>query len=82
MTLAHGTDRLDSARLVLRRITMDDLPFYTRLHGLPNSRAVSLSRRVGRAQPNSRKDFCGPFSKAMNGWRSVISRSYVRKMER
>src|SRR5260370_41194825 len=28
MTLAHGTDRLESARLVLRRITPDDLPFF------------------------------------------------------
>ena len=31
MTLAHGTDRLESARLVLRRIAPDDLPFFTRL---------------------------------------------------
>jgi [ribosomal protein S5]-alanine N-acetyltransferase len=35
MTLAHGADRLESARLVLRRISMDDLPFFTRLHALP-----------------------------------------------
>ena len=35
MTLAHGTDRLESARLVLRRITPDDLPFFARLHALP-----------------------------------------------
>ena len=35
MTLAHGTDRLESARLVLRRIAPDDLPFFTRLHALP-----------------------------------------------
>ena len=35
MTLAHGTDRLESERLVLRRITPDDLPFYTRLHADP-----------------------------------------------
>ena len=35
MTLAHGTDRLESARLVLRRITPDDLPFFTRSHALP-----------------------------------------------
>jgi RimJ/RimL family protein N-acetyltransferase len=35
MTLAHGTDRLESARLVLRRIAPDDLPFYTRIHALP-----------------------------------------------
>ena len=36
MTLAHGTDRLESARLVLRRVTPDDLPFFTRLHALPD----------------------------------------------
>ena len=35
MTLAHGTDRLELARLVLRRITPDDLPFFTRIHALP-----------------------------------------------
>ena len=35
MTLAHGTDRLESARLVLRRIAPDDLPFFTRIHTLP-----------------------------------------------
>jgi RimJ/RimL family protein N-acetyltransferase len=36
MTLAHGTDRLQSARLVLRRIAPDDLPFFTRIHALPD----------------------------------------------
>ena len=35
MTLAHGTERLESARLVLRRIVPDDLPFFTRIHALP-----------------------------------------------
>jgi len=35
MTLAHGTDRLESSRLVLRRVTYDDLPFFTRIHALP-----------------------------------------------
>ena len=35
MTLAHGADRLESARLVLRRITADHLPFFTRIHALP-----------------------------------------------
>jgi [ribosomal protein S5]-alanine N-acetyltransferase len=35
MTLAHGIDRLESDRLMLRRITPDDLPFYTRIHSLP-----------------------------------------------
>ena len=35
MTLAHGTDRLESPRLVLRRVAPDDLPFFTRIHALP-----------------------------------------------
>jgi RimJ/RimL family protein N-acetyltransferase len=35
VTLAHGTDRLESARLVLRRIMPEDLPFFTRIHALP-----------------------------------------------
>jgi RimJ/RimL family protein N-acetyltransferase len=35
MTLMHGTDRLESARLVLRRVAPDDLPFFTRIHALP-----------------------------------------------
>jgi RimJ/RimL family protein N-acetyltransferase len=35
VTLAHGTDRLETARLVLRRVTPDDLPFFTRVHALP-----------------------------------------------
>src|SRR5438067_3945362 len=35
MTLAHSTDRLESARLVLRRVAPDDLPFFTRIHALP-----------------------------------------------
>jgi hypothetical protein len=35
MTLAHGTVRRESARLVLRRVAPDDLPFFTRIHTLP-----------------------------------------------
>ena len=35
MTLAHGTDRLESARLVLRRVAPEDLAFFARLHALP-----------------------------------------------
>jgi hypothetical protein len=35
MTLARGTERLESARLVPRRIAPDDLPFFTRIHALP-----------------------------------------------
>jgi [ribosomal protein S5]-alanine N-acetyltransferase len=39
VTLAHGTDRLESERLVLRRVTPEDLAFFTRIHALP---AVAL----------------------------------------
>ena len=35
MTLAHGTDQLESDRLVLRRVGPGDLPFFARIHGLP-----------------------------------------------
>jgi len=35
VTLPHGTDQLESVRLVLRRIAPDDLPFFTRIHALP-----------------------------------------------
>jgi [ribosomal protein S5]-alanine N-acetyltransferase len=35
MTLARGTERLETKRLVLRRVTLADLPFYVRLHGMP-----------------------------------------------
>jgi len=35
MTLPRGTERLESARLMLRRMTPDDLPFFARIHALP-----------------------------------------------
>jgi len=35
MTLPHGIDRQESPRLVLRRIAPDDLPFFARIHALP-----------------------------------------------
>jgi RimJ/RimL family protein N-acetyltransferase len=35
MTLAHGTNQLETARLLLRRIAPDDRPFFTRIHAIP-----------------------------------------------
>jgi [ribosomal protein S5]-alanine N-acetyltransferase len=35
MTLAPGTDRIESERLVLRRITRDDYHFFARIHAMP-----------------------------------------------
>lgn len=34
MTLARGMERLETERLVLRRVSLADLPFYVRLHGM------------------------------------------------
>jgi RimJ/RimL family protein N-acetyltransferase len=48
MTLAHGTDRLESARLVLRRVAPDDLPFFTRIHALPE-----VVQYLGQGRPRS-----------------------------
>src|SRR6266852_5267963 len=36
MTMANGADRLGSGRLGLRRIAADGLPFFTRIHALPD----------------------------------------------
>jgi ribosomal-protein-alanine N-acetyltransferase len=35
MTLARGTEHLETERLVLRRVVLGDLPFYVRIHGMP-----------------------------------------------
>jgi RimJ/RimL family protein N-acetyltransferase len=35
MTLARGTELLETERLVLRRVALGDLPFYVRVHGMP-----------------------------------------------
>ena len=52
MILADGTDRLESDRLVLRRVTSDDLPFFTRLHALPG--VAQLLYPGGRARSPKR----------------------------
>ena len=45
MTLARGTDQLETARLLLRRIGPDDLPFFTRIHALPEvARGLCVNR--------------------------------------
>jgi|SRR6185312_11038536 len=48
MTLARGTDRIDSERLVLRRITQEDLGFLIRIHADPE-----VSRYLGHGQRRS-----------------------------
>jgi ribosomal-protein-alanine N-acetyltransferase len=48
MTLAHATDRIESARLLLRRIAPTDLPFFTRIHAVPD-----VVRYTGHGRPRS-----------------------------
>jgi RimJ/RimL family protein N-acetyltransferase len=48
MTLVPGTDQIESERLLLRRITRDDLDFFARLHAMPE-----VVRYIMKGQPRS-----------------------------
>jgi RimJ/RimL family protein N-acetyltransferase len=48
MTLARATDRIESARLVLRRIAPADLLFFTRIHSV-----AEIVRYIGHGRPRS-----------------------------
>jgi RimJ/RimL family protein N-acetyltransferase len=51
MTLARTTDRLESPRLVLRRIAPADLPFFTRIHAI-----ADVVRHTGHGRPRSAEE--------------------------
>lgn len=51
MTLARTTDRIESPRLLLRRIVATDLPFFTRIHAVPD-----VVRYIGHGQPRSTEE--------------------------
>jgi RimJ/RimL family protein N-acetyltransferase len=51
MTLAHATDRIESERLVLRRIAPGDLPFFTRIHSV-----ADVVRYTGHGRPRSAEE--------------------------
>jgi RimJ/RimL family protein N-acetyltransferase len=51
LTLAPGTDRLESERLVLRRITLDDSGFFARIQALPE-----VGRYIGPGRPRSAEE--------------------------
>jgi hypothetical protein len=55
MTLTHSTDRLESDRLVLRRVTPDDLPFYTRASTHSRTSRSICIPRAGRVRPKRRR---------------------------
>jgi ribosomal-protein-alanine N-acetyltransferase len=48
MTLAHGTDRIDSERLIFRRIEQADFEFFARIHADP-----IVARYLGTGRPRS-----------------------------
>jgi [ribosomal protein S5]-alanine N-acetyltransferase len=48
MTLAHGTDRIDSERLIFRRIEPADFEFFARIHADP-----IVARYLGNGKPRS-----------------------------
>jgi ribosomal-protein-alanine N-acetyltransferase len=51
MTLARATDHIESARLVLRRIAPNDLPFFTRIHSV-----AEVVRYTGHGRPRSAEE--------------------------
>jgi RimJ/RimL family protein N-acetyltransferase len=51
MSLARTTDRIESPRLVLRRIAPDDLPFFTRIHAI-----ADVVRYTGHGRPRSAEE--------------------------
>lgn len=51
MTLARTTDRIESARLILRRIAPTDLLFFTRIHSV-----ADVVRYTGHGRPRSPKE--------------------------
>lgn len=64
MTLASGTDRIESERLVLRRITREDLPFYTRIQADPD-----VARYIATGRPRSAEE--------SRNWLEAILASYA-----
>ena len=48
MTLARGTDQIESARLILRRVDHADLEFFTDLHADPE-----VARYLSHERPRS-----------------------------
>lgn len=51
MTLARDTDRIESERLMLRRVAPSDLDFFTRIHADPD-----VARYLGHGRPRSSQE--------------------------
>lgn len=64
MTLAQGTDTIESERLVLSRITMNDLDFYTRIQSDPE-----VARFIGSGKPRTAQE--------SRNWLEAVLASYA-----
>jgi [ribosomal protein S5]-alanine N-acetyltransferase len=63
MTLAHGTDQIESERLLLRRIDQDDFEFFVQLHADPE-----VARYLSHGKPRS-------FEESL-AWLQCVLRNY------
>jgi RimJ/RimL family protein N-acetyltransferase len=83
MTLAPGTDRIESERLLLRRITRDDYDFFARLHATPE-----VVRYIMSGQPRSAEesrawvDRVAMYPRANLGFLAVVRKSDGRLIGR
>ena len=83
MTLAAGTDRIESERLLLRRITRDDYEFFARLHA-----TLEVVRYIMNGQPRSAEesrawvDRAAMYPRANLGFLAVVRKSDGRMIGR
>jgi ribosomal-protein-alanine N-acetyltransferase len=77
MTLAHGTDRIESERLILRRIEPADFEFFARIHADP-----VVARYIGSGRPRSiqethalLEEFCEAYESLELGPLAVLRKS-------
>jgi [ribosomal protein S5]-alanine N-acetyltransferase len=66
MTLLRDTDRIESDRLVLRRIAADDLDYFTRLHADPE-----VARYIGRGPPRSAEESRAWLQDSLESYRAL-----------
>jgi RimJ/RimL family protein N-acetyltransferase len=66
MTLALATDRIESPRLLLRRIAPADLLFFTRIHAIPE-----VVRYTGHGRPRSAEETEGWLQATLTGYEEL-----------
>ena len=66
MTLAHGTDQLESERLLLRRIGQDDFEFFVQLHADPD-----VARYLSHGQPRSSQESLAWFQHLLGTYKDL-----------